>query len=45
MDGLVAPLIFRTLFGGEHPDVALQQCLLDRALSPGKEAEPAEDLP
>ncbi|AMA46170.1 TetR/AcrR family transcriptional regulator [Pseudomonas alabamensis] len=45
MDGLIAPLIFRTLFGGEHPDVALQQRLLDRALSPGKEAEPAEDLP
>jgi AcrR family transcriptional regulator len=32
MDGLVAPLIFRTLFGGEQPDAALQRRLLDRAL-------------
>lgn len=39
MDGLVAPLIFRTLFGGEQPDAALQRRLLDRALYAEDETE------
>ncbi len=42
MDGLVAPLIFRTLFGGEQPDAALQRHLLDHALRVDAEADPVD---
>lgn len=38
MDGLVAPLIFRTLFGGERPDAELQRQLLDQVLASARGA-------
>ena len=34
LDGLVAPLVYRTLFGTERPDLALCLQLLARVLRP-----------